>query len=138
MRKSICFSLIFVVAVSSVYAAVLTANDPMGSSSFNSAGNWDDGLPPYSSSGYSTMGYLLRTPAIAGDYTFQGSSLVKPVRSLHLIKQAVLYLFYGEMSIGIGFVIGLSWFEERWRFHDNCHTVHTPAKFCLTQTGHSL
>lgn len=54
----------------------LTANDAMGTSSFNTAGNWSNGQPPSPGNDYVTQGYLLRTPATAGNYTFAGDSLV--------------------------------------------------------------
>jgi hypothetical protein len=56
-------------------ADTLTANDPMGISSFNSAGMWSYGLPPFAEEAYFTLGYLLRTPPTAGNYTFAGDSL---------------------------------------------------------------
>lgn len=56
-------------------AATMTGNDALSASSFNSAGKWSDGLAPYAGNSYSTLGYLLRTPATAGSYTFAGDSL---------------------------------------------------------------
>jgi hypothetical protein len=56
-------------------ATTLTANDAAGTTSFNVAGHWSDGLAPYAGNGYSTLGYLLRTPSAAGNYTFAGDSL---------------------------------------------------------------
>lgn len=77
MRTSISFFLIWVAAASLAYGVELTANDVMGASSFNSAGNWSSGTAPvYDGSAYVTMGYLLRTPATAGSYTFEGYYLV--------------------------------------------------------------
>ncbi len=54
---------------------VLTANDSLGTSSFNSAGGWSPAGVPTAGSTYSTMGYLLRSPTAAGNYTFAGDSL---------------------------------------------------------------
>ncbi|MBP8606429.1 MAG: PEP-CTERM sorting domain-containing protein [Phycisphaerae bacterium] len=74
MKNLMCMSLIL--AVSPVWAVVvMTGNDAMGTSSFNSAGKWDDGLAPSAGKDYSTVGYLLRTPSTAGSYTFAGDSL---------------------------------------------------------------
>lgn len=53
----------------------LTANDAIGTSSFNAAGNWSSGAAPVAGSTYSTAGYLLRSPTTAGNYTFAGDSL---------------------------------------------------------------
>jgi len=54
---------------------LLTANDAINTSSFNAAGNWSNGQPPGPGNDYVTQGYLLRTPATAGNYTFAGDSL---------------------------------------------------------------
>jgi hypothetical protein len=56
-------------------SVTLTANDGMGTTSFNAAGKWSDGLAPSAGNGYSTLGYLLRTPSVTGNYTFAGNSL---------------------------------------------------------------
>ncbi|HTV43011.1 MAG TPA: autotransporter-associated beta strand repeat-containing protein [Candidatus Sulfotelmatobacter sp.] len=53
----------------------LTANDALGSSSFNSAGNWNSGAAPAAGNTYSTEHWLLRSPTSAGSYTFGGDSL---------------------------------------------------------------
>lgn len=54
---------------------VMTANDAIGTSSFNSAGNWNSGAAPAPGNTYSTAHWLLRSPATAGSYTFAGDSL---------------------------------------------------------------
>lgn len=56
-------------------STTLTANDASGTTSFNVAGHWSDALAPYAGNTYSTLGYLLRTPSTAGNYTFAGDSL---------------------------------------------------------------
>ncbi|HZI32737.1 MAG TPA: autotransporter-associated beta strand repeat-containing protein, partial [Candidatus Binatia bacterium] len=53
----------------------LTATDGVGTSSFNSAGHWQDGNPPATGNGYYTQGNVLRSPADANAYTFGGSAL---------------------------------------------------------------
>jgi hypothetical protein len=53
----------------------MTANDPIATASFNTAGTWSDGLAPSAGNTYSTVGWLLRTPIVYGNYTFAGSSL---------------------------------------------------------------
>lgn len=53
----------------------LTANDAAGGSSLNNAGNWSDLLAPSSAHPYFTQAFTLRTPASAGDFTFEGASL---------------------------------------------------------------
>jgi fibronectin-binding autotransporter adhesin len=53
----------------------LNAGDGAGTSSFNTAGNWNGGNPPTSGNGYYTQGFILRTPADSNPYTFGGSAL---------------------------------------------------------------
>ncbi len=53
----------------------LVANDPFGTSSFNSAGNWSNSEPPSALNHYFTQGFLLRTPNVEGDFVFGGASL---------------------------------------------------------------
>jgi hypothetical protein len=53
----------------------LTAGDAIGTSSFNSAGNWSDGFAPSAGNNYFNATYLLRTPTDTGDHTFAGDSL---------------------------------------------------------------
>ena len=55
---------------------VMTANDANGATtSFNGAGNWSPAGAPSAGSTYSTVGYLIRGPSVAGSYTFAGDSL---------------------------------------------------------------
>ena len=53
----------------------LTASDAGGTSSFNSAGNWNNAAAPTAGNGYYTQGFILRSPADANPYTFAGSAL---------------------------------------------------------------
>ncbi len=56
----------------------LTANDPAGSSSFNSAGRWSDGATPSAGNAYFTTNLVLRTPnptTSGNSYVFGGDSL---------------------------------------------------------------
>ncbi len=53
----------------------LTADDPLGSASFNSAGRWNDGLPPVAGKSYETYNFRLRTPADGTSRTFSGQAL---------------------------------------------------------------
>jgi hypothetical protein len=71
MLGMICF-----LSASALAADVtLTASDSMGTSSFNSAGHWSDGLAPSAGNDYFTSTFRLRTPADGGSYTFGGDSL---------------------------------------------------------------
>ncbi|HEY1717033.1 MAG TPA: PEP-CTERM sorting domain-containing protein [Verrucomicrobiae bacterium] len=54
---------------------VMTANDAIGTTSFNAAGTWSPAGAPAAGSTYSTLGFLLRSPTTAGSYTFTGNSL---------------------------------------------------------------
>lgn len=69
-----------VVALSGAIAAqagtaTMTADDGFGSSSFNTAGHWDSAAAPAAGNDYFNGGFLLRTPADTGSYTFAGDSL---------------------------------------------------------------
>lgn len=52
-----------------------TANDALGTSSFNAAGTWNNAAAPSAGNTYATEHWLLRSPASAGSYTFAGNSL---------------------------------------------------------------
>jgi autotransporter-associated beta strand protein len=56
-------------------SANLTADDPLGQTSFNAAGRWSDGLAPSAGKSYETYGFRLRTPADGTSRTFAGQSL---------------------------------------------------------------
>ncbi len=67
-----------ILAVPSIGLAVnvsLTADDGFGTSSFNTAGSWDDANVPTAGNDYFNNSFLLRTPADANSYTFAGDSL---------------------------------------------------------------
>ncbi|MEX2215783.1 MAG: autotransporter-associated beta strand repeat-containing protein [Phycisphaeraceae bacterium] len=53
----------------------LTATDPGGSPSFNTAGNWSNAAPPSAGNAYFTQNFVLRTPDSASSFTFAGDSL---------------------------------------------------------------
>jgi hypothetical protein len=53
----------------------MTANDGIGTSSFNGAGTWSDALAPSAGNNYFNATYLLRTPTGNGSYTFAGDAL---------------------------------------------------------------
>ena len=53
----------------------LVATDPITTSSFNAAGDWQDGNPPTPGNGYLTESFTLRSPADTNAYTFDGSAL---------------------------------------------------------------
>ena len=53
----------------------MTADDSFGNSSFNAAGGWDSAAAPTAGNDYFNGGFLLRTPADTGSYTFAGDSL---------------------------------------------------------------
>ena len=54
---------------------VLIANDGIGASSFNTAGNWSPSNAPSAGNIYQTANYLLRTPQNTTPITFAGASL---------------------------------------------------------------
>jgi hypothetical protein len=53
----------------------LAATDPFGTSSFNTAGNWNPSGIPVAGNDYVVPILRMRTPTAAGNYTFGGSSL---------------------------------------------------------------
>jgi autotransporter-associated beta strand protein len=53
----------------------LTTGDAVGSSSFNSAGNWSNGQAPSGANDYVVTVQYLRTPADGNNYAFAGNSL---------------------------------------------------------------
>jgi Bacterial TSP3 repeat len=55
---------------------IFGTTDALGSSSFNSAGGWKDGLAPAAGGNYYVAINNFRTPADAVDYTFAGDHLV--------------------------------------------------------------
>jgi hypothetical protein len=71
----VCLFVFCCIGLAPAQTVNLTANDSFGVSSFNSAGIWSDGFAPTGWNEYSTVGYLLRTPSVAGNYTFAGASL---------------------------------------------------------------
>ncbi len=55
---------------------VMTGNDGVGMSSFNTGLNWPGGLAPEPGNTYQTANFLLRTPSVTGSsFTFAGDSL---------------------------------------------------------------
>ena len=53
----------------------LTGTDPVGTSGFDTAGTWQNGLPPSPGNGYLTETFALRSPADANAYSFAGTVL---------------------------------------------------------------
>jgi hypothetical protein len=53
----------------------MTADDTLGTSSFNSGLHWSDATAPAAGNSYDTASFLLRTPADGNNYTFGGDSL---------------------------------------------------------------
>ncbi|WP_237712349.1 autotransporter-associated beta strand repeat-containing protein [Pedosphaera parvula] len=64
----------------------LIASDLPGTSSFNSAGYWQDGNPPSTPNGYVTRAFTLRSPADAGAYTFGGTVLAIDAGGRFILK----------------------------------------------------
>lgn len=78
MRKLfylIWFVLMLVNAPALAALVSMTAIDTAGTTSFNAGLHWSDALAPSAGNDYTTLGYLLRTPNVAGNYTFAGDSL---------------------------------------------------------------
>lgn len=71
----VAFVTLYAGASSFAQIVSLTNSDALGTSSFNTAGNWDSGLAPAPGSDYFTTNFTLRTPADANTYVFAGDSL---------------------------------------------------------------
>ena len=83
----------------------LTANDAVGTTSFNVAGHWSNALAPVATNNYFTAGYGMRTPGDANNYTFAGASLtlspLVPATSAYgiIIKSTAAYGSSWTMTI---------------------------------------
>ncbi len=74
----------------------LTANDSIGTSSFNSAGNWSNAAAPSAGNNYTNLdvgglGHLLRTPASNADFTFAGDSLTIASNNPTDLNQSLIF-----------------------------------------------
>ncbi|HZI32739.1 MAG TPA: hypothetical protein VFF11_10375, partial [Candidatus Binatia bacterium] len=67
--------LLFAFADSHAANVLLTASDGVGTSSFNSAGHWSNGVTPNAANSYFTTNYVLRSPADTSNHSFGGSTL---------------------------------------------------------------
>ncbi len=61
--------------ISPLHAVTLSTGDALGTSSFNTAGNWSDGQAPHAGAAYLVSVNFLRTPADSNNHTFAGDSL---------------------------------------------------------------
>lgn len=87
----VCLLLQFCVpAIMRAATVTLNATDPLGTSSFNSAGNWSSGASPTSGNAYSVgAGLTLRTPNTSGNFTFGGDSLIVSGSSAVLLYKGI-------------------------------------------------
>lgn len=67
--------LLFSAAYAMAATVTLTANDPLGYSSFDTPGSWSNGAAPSAGNAYIVSVAILRTPPSGGNYTFGGDSL---------------------------------------------------------------
>jgi fibronectin-binding autotransporter adhesin len=94
---AICLMLPGSLAISRGATINLTANDAVGTTSFNVAGHWSNAQAPSAANDYNTAGFFMRTP---GDgvttYTFAGASLtLGPVNLSGGVNGSVLEKFSG-------------------------------------------
>lgn len=66
----------------------LRTSDAFGASSFDSAGNWNNGAIPSGANRYATAGFFLRSPPNSSAYTFGGDSLSVDAGGRFLMKGA--------------------------------------------------
>lgn len=78
VRSVLAVGIVMLIEVNLSNATIIsmTASDTSGTSSFNAAGKWSDGLAPSATNDY-LVGSLIsmRTPVTASNYTFAGNSL---------------------------------------------------------------
>lgn len=67
-------------------SVTLTADDPFGTTSFNSAGKWDSGAAPVAGNDYFTSGFQIRTPSSGTPGPFAGDSLTIGAGGTFLFK----------------------------------------------------
>lgn len=77
IRSTLAIAMI-AVSATPAFAAIVnqTANNGLGTSGFNSSLGWSDAAAPSAANDYVSQGFLLRTPSVAGSYTFAGNSLL--------------------------------------------------------------
>ncbi|HEX7655100.1 MAG TPA: autotransporter-associated beta strand repeat-containing protein, partial [Verrucomicrobiae bacterium] len=75
-----------ITAVSLTSWIPLLGTDPVGISSFNSSGLWQDGSAPSAGKGYLTRTFAVRSPADSNPYTFGGSALSVDVGGRFIMK----------------------------------------------------
>lgn len=77
LRSALVMALAAISATPAMAATVnLTANNAVGTTSFNNNLAWSPAGAPTAGNDYVTQGFLLRTPSVAGSYTFAGDSLL--------------------------------------------------------------
>lgn len=93
----ISFSFVVLALLPAVSSAVtMTNNDGFGTSSFDTAGNWDSLAAPAIGNDYFTGNFVMRTPAAAGDFEFAGDSLTVDNNSAY--PNGLLYKGVGSES----------------------------------------
>ena len=78
---------------------ILKGNDPWGSSSFNGAGLWSDGLAPAATKDYDGRGLRLLTPHDGVGRSFAGKSLTLTGGSLYLAATAARTITVGDLRL---------------------------------------
>ena len=70
----------------------LTTSDPLGTSSFNSAGKWNNGQAPNPTNDYFTGPYFMRTPVDSGNttWTFAGHSLTLSAPGAGVVRSIIV------------------------------------------------
>src|SRR5215471_9772244 len=73
----------------------LTANDAVGTTSFNAAGHWSNSQAPSGANDYNTAGFFMRTPGDGvTNYVFAGASLtLGPVNTSGGVNGSMLEKF---------------------------------------------
>jgi fibronectin-binding autotransporter adhesin len=81
----------------SAAAVTMTASDGIGSSSFNTAGFWNNAAAPSAGNDYFSGNFVLRTPASGSSFTFAGDSLT--INNTGPYSQGFLYKGTGAAGI---------------------------------------
>lgn len=112
MKRFFAIGVFILLLQSGLDAAVVTlgSSNPQGSTSFNTALGWSNGLSPAAANDYFTNGYNLRTPETsASSYTFAGKSLTINTTGngigAMLLKNSIAAAFqFSDLRLAGGFI----------------------------------
>jgi hypothetical protein len=103
LNKIVDAGLVYVFGAGFSLAAIVSLNpsDLGGTSSFNSAGHWNNSAAPSSGNRYFTIHFLLGSPANPTAYTFAGGSLGADAGGRFLLKGTGGQIMLDKLTINI-------------------------------------